>query len=989
MPTHRPRAIGFVAIVVLVAGLLMALWPGLVRAEPPNPANVSIQSYGPGSDLVLQWDALSATRIGVRYKVYSGWVETEAGNTPLSTIASFPNTLPTTTGLGTNAWTPQAGTAYTFVLGEFNGPFGSHYIARTSYLWLHAPVNGQPVTPTPSPTPTATPTPAPILAPEEFVLPPASLTTFETAAGDEAHQIARLYGACFTVFECLTDPGADTAVSLPTGEYTIEIQHAEMAYSDQVGEGAFLVARYITPPSDGFSFQVTGASLGLADDSDSYPESGNNTPTPIPAITHKLERPGRIETRLVRTAVDALEDTSKTWTSEYVIDYTASTSAPEERVTIFSLEARVQCTGCTATDLRHTPTPIPAVRPQVGAAHVTKLDEATLADARIRSAFTEQITWPFADALRQVARLLQHPGAGRTHRPGFRGRVLRPDDAHAPDTVSHDSWHRGGDPVRRPRDPCDRAGLDRGCAHLWPGRVRGDPGNQPRRHLTTQRGNDMTMFNGQTFSRDPDFRRPSGPSTPAKSDDEKESTSTPTGANSKSSQVDRTTNSNRDTQAGSPEDKKPNADDFKSRRQKLGKEYDDSWSDDRKQDWTRRVMQNISDESEANRSQYKRSSTSSADDDRPQSTRRSSDPVTADIQPDEETSSTSTPTDASSMSSQVDTTTNSNRDTQAESPEDSRQTPDDFKSARQKLGEEYDDSWSDDRKQDWTRRVMQNISDESDANRSQYKRSSTNSSGDDAPPKSTSRSSDPSMAHVQTDEETSSTSTPADSSSMSSQLDRTASSNGDTQAVSSKDTEPTPDDFVLQRQKLGEEYEDSWSDDQKQDWTRRVMQTISDEADANRPRYRRSSTSSSDDDDRPRSRRTSSDPFTAHVQADRQVRTQILEQIEADDPEAAAKLQEVFEDPAYRLPSKTDDAIRAWQMQYTLDSLPSDSDPEIARMIRLEAGKALWERVQHGRGAGESEAEYRAAVNDAFTAGLTSGVEQAGGLLNGRPSTRF
>ena len=220
------------------------------------------------------------------------------------------------------------------------------------------------------------PTPAPILAPEEFVLPPASLTTFETAAGDEAHQIARLYGACFTVFECLTDPGADTAVSLPTGEYTIEIQHAQMAYSDQVGEGAFLVLRYITPPSDGFSFQVATTTLALADGTDAYPEPNNVNPTPIPAITHKLERPGRIETRLVRTAVDTLEDTSKTWTSEYVIDYTASASAPEERITIFSLEARVQCTGCTATDLRYTPTPIPAVRPQVGAAHITKLDDA-------------------------------------------------------------------------------------------------------------------------------------------------------------------------------------------------------------------------------------------------------------------------------------------------------------------------------------------------------------------------------------------------------------------------------------------------------------------------------------------------------------------------------------------------------------------------------------------------------------------------------------
>ena len=408
MPTRRPLAVGFVAIVVLLAGQLIALWPGPVRAEPPNPAYVYIHRYGPGSDVELIWNELPATRIGVYYAVYEGWVESAAETSPVSTMTSFSNTLPVTVSLANmvnDDWTPQAGTAYTFMLGEYIGPYGSHYIAQRSYFWFHTPVNGQSPTPTrtPSPTPTATPIPAPILAPAEFVLPPASLTTFETAAGDEAHRLAQLYGACFTVFECLTDPGTDTAVSLPTGEYTIEIQHAEMAYSDRLGKGAFLVARYTTPPSDGFSFQVTGASLALADDSDGYPESGNNTPTPIPAITHKLERPGRIETRLVRTSVDALEDTSKTWTSEYVIDYTASTSAPDERITIFSLEARLQCTGCAATDLRYTPTPIPAVRPQVGAAHIAKLDNATLADSRVRGADTEGITWPFADALRSVA----------------------------------------------------------------------------------------------------------------------------------------------------------------------------------------------------------------------------------------------------------------------------------------------------------------------------------------------------------------------------------------------------------------------------------------------------------------------------------------------------------------------------------------------------------------------------------------------------------
>ena len=203
-------------------------------------------------------------------------------------------------------------------------------------------------------------------------------------------------------------------------------------------------------------------------------------------------------------------------------------------------------------------------------------------------------------------------------------------------------------------------------------------------------------------------------------------------------------------------------------------------------------------------------------------------------------------------------------------------------------------------------------------------------------------------------------------------------------ANATQETKPTTkkpkNEYELKRQQLGSEFDETWDDDRRAEWTAKVLSTIEDEAKANRPRYRRPDRSSSDDADRDRPRR-SSDPFTAHVQADRQARTQILEQIEADDPEAAAKLQQMFEDPNYRLPGKTDDAIRAWQMQHTLDSLPSDADPEIARMIRLEAGKALWERVQHGRGAGESEAEYRAAVNDAFTAGLTSGVEQAGGLL--------
>ena len=87
MPTRRPLVIGFVAIVVLVAGLLIALWPGLVRAEPANPANVRIQSYGPGTNACNSHGMrFPRSVLGLCYTVYSGWVESSSPETVPSAI---------------------------------------------------------------------------------------------------------------------------------------------------------------------------------------------------------------------------------------------------------------------------------------------------------------------------------------------------------------------------------------------------------------------------------------------------------------------------------------------------------------------------------------------------------------------------------------------------------------------------------------------------------------------------------------------------------------------------------------------------------------------------------------------------------------------------------------------------------------------------------------------------------------------------------------
>ena len=424
MSRARPIRPFHVAAIAVIGVALLAVFQieSLAAQVLPNPLNLQISTYGPGSDVLLAWDSVTAPEATkVRMTIFEGWsypvvppgaASTIIGKTATSQRMTQNFVIPWTADPNSSSpyvtFSPESGEKYTVRVQGMNG--SSALPTTSSYVRFHSPVDGNTVTPTSTPGPTATP--AGILAPEELVLPAASLVRFEVesnATTTDASHLARLYGDCRTVFACLTNPSTETSVSLPTGVYTIEMEHVPMTYSEQLGEGAFLSVRYTTPPTDGFSLQVTGATLAIEDETDAYPEVGSTTPTPIPAATKRKERPGRIVTLLARTSVEALKGQTRRWRSTYVLDYTAPTSAPDERFTLFSVEARVQCADCRASVPSLTPTPIPAVRPQVGNAHVTRLDGGTLADTRIRGAETDGINWPGVAVLRSVAGPSQIP----------------------------------------------------------------------------------------------------------------------------------------------------------------------------------------------------------------------------------------------------------------------------------------------------------------------------------------------------------------------------------------------------------------------------------------------------------------------------------------------------------------------------------------------------------------------------------------------------